>query len=77
MFYGCPFYLRARHGEWTIDVCKTKGDPVMNGELLHLEGDDDTDGYMTVEEGMRIVGSTLMAFIDKYHRQIWNGDAYP
>lgn len=55
---GNPFYFRARHGEWTLDVTPHSIDPVMprQGEaLLHMEGDDPTNGCMEEEAVMNIL----------------------
>ncbi len=61
---GCPFYLRARHGEYRLDVVVPGACPVSAWRhpetcLVHLEGDDDTNGFMRFQEGMSIIGEAL------------------
>lgn len=54
---GCPFYFRARHGEWTLDVVRPGCDPswAYEGVLHHAEGDDDKNGYMEPEAAQAIL----------------------
>ena len=76
-FYGNPFYFRARHGDWTLEVAAPGEDPVCNPSLFYADGDDDTCGYMELEEAMRIIGGEFVAFTEKYADQIYRGADWP
>lgn len=55
-FFGHPFYFRARHGEWTLDVANPGKDPVLpEHAIMHREGDDRTEGYMEPEAALLII----------------------
>ena len=55
---GNPFYFRARHGEWTLDVPPPGTNPVRarsDEALLQMEGDDPSLGVMEKQEVMDIL----------------------
>jgi hypothetical protein len=55
---GNPFYFRARHADWTLDIVKPGKDPVMptrEDRIQHFEGDDPWGGYMPPEEAAKII----------------------
>lgn len=55
--YGHPFYFRARHGEWTLDVVANGCNPVLSeSPLFHFEGEDPDNGFMPEYDAMRIIG---------------------
>ena len=76
-FYGNPFYFRARHGEWTIEVARPGKDPVSNPELFYMEGEDPDDGYMDTPDAMKQIGKAFDEFTKKYSHQLYYGKAWP
>lgn len=67
--YGYPFYFRARHGEWTLDVVMPGQDQVLaENPFVHMEGDDDSQGFMPIPEAMRIIGEAYHQTITKHYK---------
>lgn len=68
-FDGNPFYFRARHGEWQLDVSLPEYDPV-DASLIFVPGlyrsvgDDPSDGYMLPETAVGIITE---------HYGVWKG----
>ncbi len=57
-FDGNPFYFRARHGDWTLDVVAPGHDPVMplaEETLFSASGDDESEGYMDPDDVQRLL----------------------
>jgi len=75
--HGNPFYFRARHGAWTIEVAFPREDPVCNGSLFYMEGDDPKEGYMEPEDAIAAIGIAFAAFTKKYEEQIYRGAEWP
>lgn len=63
-FYGFPFYFRARHGTWTIEVAEPGEDPVCNGTMYQAEGDDPDGGYMSLEKCAAILVENWIKFFN-------------
>lgn len=62
-FDDCPFYFRARHGEWDLDVCRPGGDPVWPKDpIYHAEGDDPSEGCMEDGEVRKILAAHWAGF---------------
>ena len=64
---GYPFYFRARHGDWQLDVAEVGGDPVEasipdDPALYRAEGDDPWDGYMPVEAAKILIQTEYIRF---------------
>ena len=64
---GYPFYFRARHGDWQLDVAEVGGDPVEasipdDPALYRAEGDDPWDGYMPVEAAKILIQTAHIRF---------------
>lgn len=65
---GSPFYFRARHGVWTLDVTPPGVDPVAprQGEaLLSMDGDDPTHGWMDESDVMSILQQAFKALTER------------
>lgn len=63
---GKPFYFRARHGKWSLDIADSTFEAVdasMGGRasLCHAEGKDDTVGYMKDKDVLVILWDTAIA----------------
>lgn len=52
---GYPFYFRARHGLWTLDVCNAGNDPVDGDSIFSRDGDDPDNGYMPEDKAAKII----------------------
>ncbi len=76
-FYGNPFYFRARHGRWTIEVARPGSDPINNPELFYLGGQDPTNGYMQLHTAVKEIGRAFEAFVIRYADQISRGADWP
>lgn len=59
---GKPFYFRARHGSWTLEVAEVGDDPVRNATLYYAEGDDETHGFMKQETAAALLGKEAWKF---------------
>lgn len=71
-FDGNPFYFRARHGYWQLDVSHPNSDPVdasLNDQpaLYRAEGDDPENGYMLPEIATAIITKHYNIFIGTEH----------
>ena len=75
--YGNPFYFRARHGEWTIEIARPGEDPIGNPSLFYLAGDDPDNGYMDNPQALYFIGTAFDAFTKQYANQIYSGADYP
>ena len=53
--WGCPFYFRARHGEWHFYLSEPGIDPVDGPWIHEAEGDDEDDGYMPASVALSII----------------------
>lgn len=64
VFYGFPFYFRARHGDWTLDVALPGNDPVCaSAPVYHAEGNDPKNGWMEPEEALVILAEHWVNFL--------------
>jgi hypothetical protein len=72
-----PFYFRARHGGWTLDIAETL-DMAIEGAiqpvagsctdvLYHAEGDDDTHGYLPIEDAAIIIASHAALYLHQVY----------
>lgn len=64
---GYPFYFRARHGDWQLDITEVGGDPVVaslpnDPALYRAEGDDPWSGYMPVEAARILIQAEYIWF---------------
>lgn len=62
-----PFYFRARHGDWQLDVVSVGGDAVSaslgwSAGVYRAEGDDPTNGYMEPTVAGAILGEHYAKF---------------
>jgi len=55
--HGFPFYFRARHGDWSLQVVRPGDDPVWPKKQMvhHADGHDPSHGWMSVDEVMAIL----------------------
>lgn len=75
--HGNPFYFRARHGEWTLEVARPGEDPICNPSIFYKEGDDVSFGSMAISEAMQVLGFCYAEFHKQFFNQIYKGDPYP
>lgn len=66
VFYGFPFYFRARHGSWTLDVVLPGDDPVCAaGPVYHADGDDPEEGWMEPWTALAILAEHWKRFVEQ------------
>lgn len=64
---GHPFYFRARHGDWDLNVTEPGTDCVMPGiddVVLQLSGDDPTHGWMEEKDVEAILQDAYKQFLE-------------
>ena len=67
---GNPFYFRARHGKWTLDIVKPGEDPVLpENPLYHGEGADHWQGYMPIIIALGHIFDASFKFLEKQRRE--------
>ena len=59
---GFPFYFRARHGMWTLEVARVGEDPVGNPTVYFAQGSDRTGGYMKHKTAAMLLGREAWKF---------------
>ena len=68
---GCPFYFRARHGEWTLTVAPKGEDPILHKDPLYFaEGEDHTEGYMPMEDFITVLAKPIAQAVAKIYGRI-------
>ncbi len=65
-FFGFPFYFRARHGEWGLNVVRPGGDPVVSLDLVYsASGGDAEHGSMAPWTALAILCAHWKIFVER------------